>query len=118
MNTSSPQPGDWDEKIPGDETFEDVKRRLSAELQRAAANLIDHLNTTSFRIRMAVGAQQFYITIGGGRHTDDMPVDDGNDVGKCLEVAMVEAAQQDSGLALRHAGRKKVPLVLTSNLEK
>lgn len=122
MNTSSPAHGDWAEKIPDDAAFNDVSRRLTEELQRAATNLVVHLNSTSFRIRIAGGVEQIYITVGGGRHTDEDPADHGKGIGERSEAAAAEGPQAENPSTRYPAKpvseRSHANLESSSNLEK
>jgi hypothetical protein len=70
MDSSPTTSANWHAEMPMGETFEDAKRRLSAELQLATARLVIHLKTSSFRIRMAGTDPEIYITIGSGRYND------------------------------------------------
>lgn len=107
MYSSSPPPGDWNENIPDDETFEDVKRRLNDELQLAAAKLVTHLKTTSFRIRMIGTYPGIYITIGGGRHTDEYPRDGNNAASDLPDISSPTQSQPTSTRSLGSSGIEK-----------
>lgn len=74
MDLTTPPPDNWEESIPGDASFDDITRRLSADLQQAATKLLNHLQASSYRTRMTGSPYGTYLTIGSGRYTDEYPV--------------------------------------------
>lgn len=99
MYSSSPPPGDWNENIPDDETFEDVKKRLQDELQLAVAKLAIHLKTSSFRIRMIGTYPETYISFGRGRHSDENLLDASCGVFDLPNVPAPEHPQHEPALS-------------------